>query len=119
MNDARGWIEDKTRDSLNPAQVETAMLQLDKAWKNPGTSYIDLIRDFPLGESALIHLLAISSVSATRLTRHPELLSWLADPDISLIPRDGAQMVGDLQIIAGDDFAADNFKALRVWKNRE
>src|SRR4051812_41545853 len=119
MNDARDWIGDKARESLNPAQVETALLELGKNWKDESRPYADLLRDFPLGDRVLIHLLAISSVAAIRVTQHPELLSWLCDPDVSLIPRDGAQMVSDLQRIAGEDFAADNFKALRIWKNRE
>src|SRR3954453_14277609 len=119
MNDARTWIENKARDSLNPPQVETALLEVSKNWQDASRSFVDAVGDFPLGERVLLHLLAISSVSATRLAQHPDLLSWLSDPDVSLISRDGAQMVGDLQAIAGDDFADDNFKALRVWKNRQ
>ena len=119
MSDAKAWIEKKAAASLNPAQVENALLQLEKSWNVPQPSLVDLIENFPLGESALIHLIAISSVCATRLVQHPEILLWLSEPEISMIPRDGAQMVGDLHDMAGDDFAADNFKPLRVWKNRE
>src|SRR5205814_4372226 len=78
-----------------------------------------LIDQFPLGESALLHLLAISSICATRLQRNPEILIWLAEPEVSLARRGFAQMSNDLHIFTADSVAADDFRLLRLWKGRE
>ena len=75
------WIKSKAKDSLNPAQVETTLNALAAAWNGPLTEFL---RDFPLGEEALIHLLAVSQICAERLQRVPELLRWLARPEISM-----------------------------------
>ena len=119
MGDAHRWIRKKARASINPSPVENALLELSKVWPATAPALVDLIENFPLGEGAVTHLLAISSICATRLIQHPETLLWLSDPNICQAPRERVEMAGALRAIAGDEFAADNFRALRLWKNRE
>ncbi len=47
----------------------------------------DLIREFPLGEASLLHLISVSSICAARFVRHPEILLWLGHPEICAAPR--------------------------------
>ena len=75
MSSQARWITTKAEGSLNPAQVETALSEIASGWDG---SLPDFLRDFPLGEEALIHLLAISQICAERLQRDPRLLHWLA-----------------------------------------
>ena len=109
------WIKSKAKDSLNPAQVETTLNALAAAWDGPLSEFL---RDFPLGEEALIHLLAVSQICAERLQRVPELLRWLARPEISMSDRGPRRMRAELQS-SSESIAAENFRALRLWKARE
>src|SRR5262249_26214832 len=109
------WIKSKARDSLNPAQVETTLNALAAVWDSPLS---DFLRDFPLGEEALIHLLAVSEICAERLQRDPELLRWLARPEISKSDRGPRRMRAELQS-GSESIPAENFRALRLWKARE
>jgi glutamate-ammonia-ligase adenylyltransferase len=117
MDGGPRWIQKKAAASLNRSQVESTLSALLANWPATAPPLDDLIKNFPLGEEALIHLLAVSSACATRLVRHPEILLWLQQPEICSSSRDRAQMIGDLP--APDVLAADNFAALRFWKNRE
>jgi [glutamine synthetase] adenylyltransferase / [glutamine synthetase]-adenylyl-L-tyrosine phosphorylase len=119
MAKAERWIKDKAAATLQPAQVETALDQILKNWPESAPPLVELIEQFPLGESALLHLLAISSICATRLQRNPEILLWLAEPEVSLARRGFAQMSNDLHIFTADSVAADDFRLLRLWKGRE
>src|SRR5438309_7428651 len=122
MDRGRSWIREKAAASLNPSQVENTLLQLSEAWSRDGGTaprLTDVIEKFPLGEAALLHLLAMSSICATRLVRHPEILLWLGQPDACLSARGYEQMANDLRALAGDSIAAENFRALRFWKGRE
>jgi glutamate-ammonia-ligase adenylyltransferase len=119
MDRGCSWIQEKAAASLNPSQVENALLQLSEAWPATAPPIADVIERFPLGEAALLHLLAMSSICATRLVRHPEILLWLGQPDVSLSGRGYGQMVTDLRVLAGDSIASENFRALRFWKGRE
>src|SRR5438309_5471210 len=122
MDRGRSWIREKAAASLNPSQVENTLLQLSEAWSRDGGTaprLTDVIEKFPLGEAALLHLLAMSSICATRLVRHPEILLWLGQPDVCLSTRGYEQMANDLRALAGDSIAAENFRALRFWKGRE
>ena len=76
------------------------------------------MRDFPLGEEALIHLLAISQICAERLQRDPGLLRWLARPEISMSDRGPRRMLAELHG-SSESIAAENFRPLRLWKARE
>jgi glutamate-ammonia-ligase adenylyltransferase len=109
------WIKSKAKDSLNPAQVETTLNVLAAAWNGPLSEFL---RDFPLGEEALIHLLAVSQICAERLQRVPELLRWLARPEISMSDRGPRRMRAELQS-SSESIPAENFRALRLWKARE
>ena len=119
MDRERRWIREKAAASLNPSQVENTLLQLREAWPPAAPPIVDVIEEFPLGEGALLHLLAMSSICATRLVRHPEVLLWLGQPDVCLASRGYGQMANDLRALAGDSIAAENFRALRFWKGRE
>jgi glutamate-ammonia-ligase adenylyltransferase len=119
MTDAAAWIKAKSEKSLDPGKVETALRQIAANWPATAPPLQAVVEQFPLGELVLMHLLAASSVCATRLQRNPETLLWLAQPDVSLSQRAIAQMAGELKKFAGDSVAADNFRLLRLWKGRE
>src|SRR6266702_7742789 len=113
------WIGEKASASLNPPQVETALVQLSKKWPVTAPSFVDIIEQFPLGEAALLHLLAVSSSCAARFVRNPETLLWLHRPETCLAARDYGAMFNDLLTFVSDSISAENFGALRFWKGRE
>ena len=113
------WIREKAATSLNPSQVETSLVQLSERWPANMLTLARVIEQFPLGEPALLHLLAVSSICATRLTQNPETLLWLCQPEVCLASRGYAEMAGDLRVLAGDSVEKQDFAALRFWKGRE
>src|SRR6266487_6024620 len=113
------WIREKATASLNPSQVETSLVQLSERWPANMLPLARVIEQFPLGEPALMHLLAVSSICATRLTQNPETLLWLCQPEVCLASRGYAEMAGDLRVLAGDSITKQDFAALRFWKSRE
>lgn len=113
------WIKTKAAGTLNPPQVENTLAQLEASWSPSGKPLRDVIEQFPLGEAALLHLIAVSSVCAARFVRHPEILAWLSRPEISTQPRPAQAMQVGLQRIAEGSAFAGNFRALRFWKGRE
>jgi glutamate-ammonia-ligase adenylyltransferase len=114
------WIREKAAASLNPSQVETTLIQLSERWPTNALPVVSVIEQFPLGEAALLHLLAVSSICATRLTQNPETLLWLRQPEVCLAPRGYAEMLSDLRAsTTGDSIAKQDFAALRFWKGRE
>src|SRR5436305_899626 len=115
MSSQARWIKSKAEGSLNPDQVETALNEIAAGWDG---SLRDFLHDFPLGEEALIHLLAVSQICAERLQRDPELLRWLARPEISLSDRGPRRMLAELHA-SSQSVPAENFRALRLWKARE
>jgi glutamate-ammonia-ligase adenylyltransferase len=119
MDRAERWIEDKAAASFQPPQVKTTLFQLSQVWPQDARPLREVIEKFPLGEGALIHLLSASSIIATRLLRDPSLLLWLSRPEICLSRRHRADMSNALRTMGGDLIAADNFRALRLWKARE
>jgi glutamate-ammonia-ligase adenylyltransferase len=129
MDHRAGWIREKAATSLNPSQVETTLVQLNEQWPshagatagNPAnpTSLVEVVEQFPLGEAALLHLLAVSSICAARLTRNPETLLWLAQPEVCLASRGRAEMLGEVHALTSDSGIDNNFEALRFWKGRE
>ena len=82
-------------------------------------SLAEVVEQFPLGETALLHLLAVSSICATRLTRNPETLLWLAQPEVCLASRSRAEMLAEVHALTSDSGVDNNFEALRFWKGRE
>jgi glutamate-ammonia-ligase adenylyltransferase len=113
------WIREKAAASLDPAQVETTLVQLGEKWPANAVPLVDVVEQFPLGETALLHLLAVSSICAARLRRNPETLLWLHQPEVCLASRGYAEMFNELRTLAGDSISAENFGALRFWKGRE
>src|SRR5438045_2118498 len=113
------WTREKAAASINPAQVETALIHLSEHWPETAQSLIDIVEQFPLGQAALIHLLAVSSICAARLTHDPDSLLWLCQPQVCGAPRGYAEMLGYLQRSAGNSIADQGFSALRFWKGRE
>src|SRR5262249_45571323 len=119
MHRANGWISKKSAASLNPSQVATTLVQLSERWPAKAPPLADVVAQFPLGDTALLHLLAVSSICATRLIQNPETLLWLCEPEVCLGPRGYAEMSGALYALASDSAANQNFTALRFWKGRE
>lgn len=117
--EAGAWIKKKSAGSLHPAQVETALIQLSTAWPADAPPLRQTIENFPLGEESLLRIFALSSICATRVVRTPKLLIWLSQPDVCTRGRSRAEMVGELDRLIEDDIAANNFRALRRWKNHE
>ena len=113
------WIKKKSADSLHPAQVETTLVQLNEAWPHAAAPLAETIENFPLGEAAVLHLLSVSSICATRIVHNPELLLWLSQPEICLQGRDVAEMAVELHRAPQNDVAANKFCILRHWKNKE
>src|SRR5438552_18873250 len=119
MDGGNHWIREKAATSLNPPQVETTLVQLRERWPAKVQPVALVIDQFPLGEAALLHLLAVSSICATRLTQNPEALLWLSQPEMCLTFRGYAEMLSELHSLAGDSVAKQDFAALRFWKGRE
>jgi glutamate-ammonia-ligase adenylyltransferase len=139
MGSPDGWIRRKSATSLNPPQVETALVQLSERWPRyaeasasaratadkpagkPANAppFTEVIEQFPLGETAVLHLLAVSSVCATRLARNPQTLLWLSQPEVCLNARGYHEMLGELHEITGDSAINQDFATLRLWKGRE
>src|SRR5213593_228960 len=113
------WTREKAAASLNPSQVGTTLVQLSERWPANARPLRHLIEQFALSEAALLHLLAVSSICATRLTRNPEILLWLCQPEVCLASRRYAEMFSELRALAGDSIAQQDFAALRFWKGRE
>ena len=117
---SRDWIAEKSASTLHPRQVENTLRRMEAGWAADGPALSDAVRLFPLGESALLHLLAISSICAGRLAHEPALLLWLAEPLVGNSPRNSLAMLAELRhVAAGEPVAAGQFHALRRWKSRE
>ena len=119
MDRRAGWIREKAATSLNPSQVETSLVQLNEHWPPNAVSLVQMVEQFPLGETALLHLLAVSSICAARLTRDPETLLWLGRPEVCLASRGRAEMLAEVHALTRDSGVDNNFEALRFWKGRE
>src|SRR5436305_2560773 len=119
MDACARWIRERSAASLNPSQVQTSLVQLSEQWPESAQSLIEVVEQFPLGEAALLHLLAVSSICAARLTRNPETLLWLSQPKICLASRGSAEMVAELHDLAGNSATSTKFAGLRFWKGRE
>src|SRR2546430_7130441 len=115
MSSQARWIKSKAEGSLNPDRVQTPLNEIVTRWEG---SLRDFLRDFPLGEETLIHLLAVSQICAERLQRDPGLLRWLAHPEISMSDRGPRRMRAELQS-SSEPVSAENFRAVRLWKARE
>jgi glutamate-ammonia-ligase adenylyltransferase len=119
MTAAPDWIREKAASSLHPGQVERTLAQLAQRWPAGEADLRDTIERLPLGEDALLHLLAVSSICCARLVGDPDILVWLSHPDVSADRRGHGRMVADLRKSTTAPIAAANFRALRIWKGRE
>jgi [glutamine synthetase] adenylyltransferase / [glutamine synthetase]-adenylyl-L-tyrosine phosphorylase len=119
MAQAERWIREKAEVSLHPSQVETTLARLSQSWPPAADPLFEVFEHFPLGEAALLNLLSLSSICASRLIQDPQILLWLRQPEVCLAHRDRVQMSHDLHGTASGALAARNFRALRVWKGRE
>jgi [glutamine synthetase] adenylyltransferase / [glutamine synthetase]-adenylyl-L-tyrosine phosphorylase len=119
MDASARWIREKSAASLNPSQVQTSLVQLSEQWPASAQPLVEVVEQFALGEATLLHLLAVSSICATRLTRNPETLLWLSDPEVCLAFRGPAEMLAELHALAGDSPTSTKFAGLRFWKGRE
>jgi glutamate-ammonia-ligase adenylyltransferase len=119
MSSRDRWIEEKSAGTIYPEQVARTLQNLQANWPETAKPLRDLVETFPLGESALLHLLSVSSLCADRLSQHPEILFWLQHADVCAARRSHRRMLADLNELAGDAVAADNFRLLRLWKGRE
>src|ERR1700757_470584 len=119
MDHCAGWIREKAATSLNPSQVENTLVQLNEQWPANATPLAEVVAQFPLGEAALLHLLAVSNICATRLTRDPGTLLWLAQPEVCLASRGYAEMLAELHTLTSVSRSDKNFGTLRFWKGRE
>ena len=117
--ESASWVKEKSATSLYPAQVETTLIQLNEAWPLTAGPLPEAIQNFPLGEAALLHLFAISSICAARIVQNPDLLLWLSQPEVCRQGRDQIEMANELYRMAGTDVAANKFRILRRWKNKE
>src|SRR5947208_2545578 len=119
MDACARWIREKSATSLNPSRVQTSLVQLSEQWSANARPLVEVVEQFPLGEGALLHLLAVSSICASRLTCHPETLLWLSQPEVCLASRGAAEMIAELHRFAGDSPTSAKFARLRFWKGRE
>jgi glutamate-ammonia-ligase adenylyltransferase len=119
MTSVLAWIQTTAAGTLNPAQVQNTLEQMRGSWPADAPPLRDSIGQFPLGETALLHLISVSSSCAARLVRHPEILLWLSRPEICSAPRAQGEMRVDLHAAEGVSISADNFRVLRFWKGRE
>jgi glutamate-ammonia-ligase adenylyltransferase len=113
------WIQHKAANTLHPAQVQSTLERIAEAWPADAPPLLDLLERFPLGEASLLHLLSVSSVCAARLMRHPDILTWLSNPEICSARRSHLAMLTDLQRAGESSTFSGNFGALRFWKGRE
>ncbi len=113
------WIEEKSAATIYPGQVARTLQHLQESWPEEANPLRDFLEAFPLGEVALLHLLSVSSICADRVVRYPEILFWLERRDVCAARRGPRRMLADLRELAGDAVAADNFRLLRHWKDRE
>ncbi|MDQ6766069.1 MAG: bifunctional [glutamate--ammonia ligase]-adenylyl-L-tyrosine phosphorylase/[glutamate--ammonia-ligase] adenylyltransferase [Verrucomicrobiota bacterium] len=120
MNSDLAWIREKAAATLCAGQVERTLATLAERWPAEETELRETIEQFPLGEAALLHLVAFSSTCAARLAQDPQVLLWLRHPDVCASTRTRRRMLADLaRATATTTVAAENFRALRMWKGRE
>ena len=112
MTAAPTWISEKASRSIYPAQVERTLAQLCERWPDGEADLRGVLEQFPLGEDALLHLIAMSSICAARLVADPAILLWLRHPDVCASVRGHGRMLADLRANAGESIAAQNFRAL-------
>ena len=115
IDEENRWIREKAAASLSPSQIETALVQLSERWPANASPLVSIVEQFPLGETALLHLLAVSSICATRLMQEPEILLWLCKPEVCRTSRSHGEMFNELHALAEGSIAKRDFTTLRFW----
>ncbi len=112
-----------TAQSPDPERAEAALESSAAAWRNSGrvpAEFDALLECFPLGAGALAHLLAVSPISVEKLRNEPELMEWLARPEISASDRGPRRMRTELAALRGAEPVFDSrLVALRRLHRRE
>jgi len=119
MKSSNGWIAEKAATTIYPEQVAQTLVSLAENWPTDAPSLRSVIEGFPLGEAALLHLFSVSSICATRLTHDPQILLWLADPEVCQSNRGYGRMLAYLRTFVPGDISENSFQPLRLWKARE
>ncbi len=113
-------LGERAATSFRHGSFASTLEALADRWPVEAPSLGETIARFPLGEEALAHLLAVSSVCRARLLQQPEILLWLAHPDVAADRRGYGRMITDLRNLGSrEQVAANNFRLLRFWKGRE
>lgn len=120
MSEAPEWVRAKAAATLHPAQVERTLASLADRWPAEQGELRAVLEQFPIGEKALLHLIAVSSICATRLANDPQILVWLQHPGVCGSGRGPGRMAADLRrATVTEPVSLDNFRPLRLWKGRE
>jgi len=120
MSEAPEWVRAKAAATLHPAQVERTLASLADRWPAEQGELRAVLEQFPIGEKALLHLISVSSICATRLANDPQILVWLQHPDVCGSGRGPGRMAADLRrATVTEPVSLDNFRPLRLWKGRE
>src|SRR5450631_2409571 len=118
-----GLLQAQVEASPDPARAAAALEALGEAWSGAGHAsdeFARVLQTFRLGPDALVHLLAVSPVSVEKIRREPELLEWLARPEITVADRGPRRMRAELSVLRGGDESFDaRFVALRRLHRRE
>ena len=116
-------LQAQVEASPDPARAAAALAALGEAWSAAGHApdeFARVLQTFRLGPDALVHLLAVSPISVEKIRREPELLEWLARPEISVSDRGPRRMRAELRALRGGDESFDpRFVALRRLHRRE
>jgi glutamate-ammonia-ligase adenylyltransferase len=116
-NPSDRWIEERAGRAIFPEQTATTLSQLLETWPADAPPLRSFLENFPLGETALLHLFSVSSICAGRAINAPEMLLWLANTCQS--NRGYGPMLADLRELNHGDISQNNFEILRRWKGRE
>src|SRR5947199_4383394 len=119
IDEENRWIREKAAASLSPSQVETSLFQPSERLPANAPPLLSVVEQFPLGETALLHLFAVSSICATGLMQEPEILLWLCKPEVCRTSRSHGEMFNELHALAEGSIAKRDFTTLRFWKGRE
>jgi glutamate-ammonia-ligase adenylyltransferase len=110
----------------DPARAAAALERIRSAWPESQAPLAAVLETFGPALPALLHLLAISPISATKITRDPDALLWLAAPAIRDSGRGTLRMRAALRDVgwqrpaeSGAPVKPETFSLLRKWKQRE
>jgi glutamate-ammonia-ligase adenylyltransferase len=108
-------------DSPDPARARRSLSRLAELWPAELPSIEETLAKFIDDGAALVHLLAISPISADKLVADPEALTWLARQAVHDASRGVRRMRAHYDELGGSAEGPfdENFRVLRRWKARE